>query len=107
MPGTVLLQLLREGSGTPPGFLLRRPFYAVFAGVLLSMPMDQAGDVYAPSRKDPRAMDEGGLYMKMLKPGDPCPCCGEPIPEGLDWETMLLLSYIAETTERRGIEENG
>lgn len=34
--------------------------------------------------------------MKILKPGDPCPCCGNPIPEGLDSSTMILLGYIAE-----------
>lgn len=34
--------------------------------------------------------------MKLLKPGDPCPCCGRPIKEGLSTENILLLSYIAE-----------
>lgn len=34
--------------------------------------------------------------MKLLKPGDPCPCCGRPIKEGLSTEKILLLSYIAE-----------
>ena len=34
--------------------------------------------------------------MKILKPGDPCPCCGEPLKEGLPMDTMLLLSWIAE-----------
>lgn len=34
--------------------------------------------------------------MRLLKPGDPCPCCGKPIQEGLSKEKMLLLSYIAE-----------
>lgn len=32
--------------------------------------------------------------MRILKPGDPCPCCGQPIKEGLSAETMMLLSYI-------------
>ena len=34
--------------------------------------------------------------MKILKAGDPCPCCGRPIPEGLPGPDMMLLSYIAE-----------
>lgn len=36
--------------------------------------------------------------MRILKPGDPCPCpcCGKPIREGLSTEKILLLSYIAE-----------
>lgn len=33
--------------------------------------------------------------MRILKAGEPCPCCGQPIPEGLSNKTMLLLSYIA------------
>lgn len=34
--------------------------------------------------------------MRILKPGEPCPCCGEPLKEGLSREKILLLSYIAE-----------
>ena len=34
--------------------------------------------------------------MNRLKPGDPCPCCGRPIPAGLDAETMVKLSRLAE-----------
>lgn len=34
--------------------------------------------------------------MKILKPGDPCPCCGESLKEGLPMDTMLMLSWIAE-----------
>ena len=34
--------------------------------------------------------------MRILKAGDPCPCCGRPIPDGLPGDTMLLISYIAE-----------
>ena len=33
--------------------------------------------------------------MKLLKPGDPCPCCGQPIPEGLSDENVLILSRMA------------
>lgn len=33
--------------------------------------------------------------MKVLKPGDACPCCGEPLKEGDPTETILLLSWIA------------
>ena len=32
--------------------------------------------------------------MKMLKPGDPCPCCGRPLKEGLPTKTVLLLSML-------------
>lgn len=34
--------------------------------------------------------------MRILKPGEPCPCCGQPIKDGLSSEKMLLLSYVAE-----------
>ena len=34
--------------------------------------------------------------MKLLKPGDPCPCCGQPIKEGLPPGTMIFLSWLAE-----------
>lgn len=34
--------------------------------------------------------------MKLLKAGDPCPCCGRPIKEGLPTETMIFLSWLAE-----------
>ena len=34
--------------------------------------------------------------MRILKPGDPCPCCGQPIKEGLSTETMILLSWLQE-----------
>lgn len=34
--------------------------------------------------------------MKILKAGDPCPCCGRPIPEGLSAKRMLFLSWFAE-----------
>lgn len=32
--------------------------------------------------------------MRILKPGDPCPCCGQPVQEGLPTENIMLLSYI-------------
>lgn len=32
--------------------------------------------------------------MKILKSGDPCPCCGQPIREGLPMETMMLISWF-------------
>ena len=31
--------------------------------------------------------------MKMLRPGDPCPCCGQPI-KSEDPSVLLLLSWI-------------
>ena len=34
--------------------------------------------------------------MKILKPGDPCPLCGHPLPEGLPTKTMISLSWLAE-----------
>lgn len=39
--------------------------------------------------------------MRILKPGDPCPCpcCGQPIKEGLSTETMILLSWLQEGKE--------
>lgn len=33
--------------------------------------------------------------MRILKPGEPCPCCGTPIRDLPRWK-LLLLSYIAE-----------
>lgn len=39
---------------------------------------------------------KGGLTMRILKPGDPCPCCGQPIKEGLPTETIMLLSWLQE-----------
>ena len=34
--------------------------------------------------------------MRVLTAGDPCPCCGNPLPEGLDVSTMALLSLLAQ-----------
>lgn len=34
--------------------------------------------------------------MRILKPGEPCPCCGQPIRDDLPRCKLLLLSYIAE-----------
>lgn len=39
---------------------------------------------------------QGGQTMRILKPGDPCPCCGQPIKEGLPTETIMLLSWLQE-----------
>ena len=44
--------------------------------------------------------------MKILKPGDPCPCCGRPIKEGLPTDTMILLSWLAEGMTLRQAMEN-
>lgn len=35
---------------------------------------------------------------KLLKPGDPCPCCGQPILTH-DPDKLLLLSLLAERKE--------
>lgn len=34
--------------------------------------------------------------MRIMKPGEPCPCCGAPIRGDLPKWKMLLLSYISE-----------
>ncbi len=39
--------------------------------------------------------------MRILKPGDPCPCCRQPIREGLPMETMMLLSWLQHGLELR------
>lgn len=44
--------------------------------------------------------------MKLLKTGDPCPCCGRPIKEGLSTETMIFLSWLAEGIALRRATEN-
>lgn len=40
-----------------------------------------------------------GTGMALLKPGDPCPCCGEPILTN-DPEKLLLLSWIGRQLEK-------
>lgn len=48
--------------------------------------------------------------MRILKPGDPCPCCGQPIKEGLPTEAIMLLSWLQEGKELRealkGVDTN-
>ena len=44
--------------------------------------------------------------MKLLKPGDPCPCCGRPIQEGLPTGTMIFLSWLAEGVAIKATAEN-
>lgn len=39
--------------------------------------------------------------MRILKPGDPCPCCGQPVPEDTAVETIYLLSWIRHGMELR------
>lgn len=34
--------------------------------------------------------------MRILKSGEPCPCCGTPIGENLPRRNLIVLSYIAE-----------
>lgn len=41
--------------------------------------------------------------MRILKTGDPCPCCGQPIKEGLPTETIMLLSWLQEGKDRQKI----
>ena len=45
--------------------------------------------------------------MKMLKPGDPCPLCGQPIPDGLPTKTMIYLSWMAEVLPPREAAMDG
>lgn len=40
--------------------------------------------------------------MKILKPGDPCPCCGKPI-KTKDLADLYTLSVLAEWMERHGL----
>lgn len=37
--------------------------------------------------------------MRILNPGELCPCCGMPIKEGLPVETIILLSWLQEGKE--------
>lgn len=39
--------------------------------------------------------------MRILKPGGPCPCCGQPIKEGLSAEVIIALSWIQYGLELR------
>lgn len=39
--------------------------------------------------------------MRLLKPGDPCPCCGKPIREGTPAEIICRLSWIQYGLELR------
>lgn len=47
------------------------------------------------------------LFQKLLKPGDPCPCCGRPIKEGLPTGTMIFLSWLAEGMALREAAKSG
>ncbi len=38
--------------------------------------------------------------MKILKPGDPCPCCGNPI-KTTDPDDLYVLSVLAAWAEKR------
>lgn len=40
--------------------------------------------------------------MKYLKPGDQCPCCGNPIKTS-DPAKLYILSFLADAMEHRGI----
>lgn len=42
----------------------------------------------------------------ILKPGDPCPCCGEPIKTD-DPDVLLALNWIAWVKGQRGRPETG
>lgn len=37
--------------------------------------------------------------MKILKPGDPCPCCGSPI-KTTDLDDLIVLSVLAAWAEK-------
>lgn len=42
--------------------------------------------------------------MKILKPGDPCPCCGSPI-KTTDLDDLIVLSVLAAWAEKREKEK--
>lgn len=42
----------------------------------------------------------------ILKPGDPCPCCGQPILTS-DPDALMLLTWIAWVSDQKGRPENG
>ena len=67
-------------------------------------------NVWDGSRYLMKICKEGACDMRLLNPGDPCPCCGQPIKEGLPTETMVLLSWLAEgmalRRTMRGWDEN-
>lgn len=42
--------------------------------------------------------------MKILKTGDPCPCCGQPI-KSKDPEVLYLLSWIGQMNHLPSVEE--
>lgn len=44
--------------------------------------------------------------MKMLKTGDKCPCCGQPIVTE-DERVLLILSEIAEEMETDNADDHG
>lgn len=45
--------------------------------------------------------------MRILKPGDPCPCCGQPIRAGLPMAQIMMLSYIRYGLELREALKGG
>lgn len=40
------------------------------------------------------------MIEKLLRPGDPCPCCGMPIKTD-DPEKLILLSWLAQVMGRQ------
>ena len=43
----------------------------------------------------PAGLRSGKEYMKILKKGNRCPCCGEPIKTD-DGDALMILSWIAD-----------
>lgn len=64
--------------------------------MLLDISDQQAGGMYAPPGEDPGGMDGGGKHMRIMKTGEPCPCCGQAIPAMLPVDKRLLASIVAE-----------
>ena len=60
LPGSVLLQLLRKGTGDALCVAEWDALEPVGSGLLLEIPDQQAGGVYAPPGQDPGGMDGGG-----------------------------------------------
>ena len=63
LPGSVLLQLLWTGTGDALCVAEWDALELVGSGLLLEIPDQQAGGVYAPPGQDPGGVDGGGLYI--------------------------------------------
>ena len=90
------MQLLRQGAGDAPRLAQRDPLDPVGPALLPEEPTGTAGGMYVPPGEDPGGMDGGGKSMRIMKTGEPCPCCGQAIPAMLPVDKQLLASIVAE-----------